>query len=48
MTAMLTEERITQGTMRTVKGEVLPLERTAVSAKVNGPAPRTVGSPSLS
>lgn len=37
MTTMLTDERITQGTMRTVKGEVLPLERTAVAARVNGP-----------
>src|SRR4051812_16288975 len=37
MTTMLTEERITQGTMRTAKGEVLPLRHTAVRAKVNGP-----------
>ncbi|MBX3193328.1 MAG: VWA domain-containing protein, partial [Labilithrix sp.] len=34
---MMTEQPITQGTMRTTRGASLPLTRTDVKAKVNGP-----------
>jgi Ca-activated chloride channel family protein len=33
----MVEERVTQGTMRTTRGEALPLERTDVKGKIDGP-----------